>query len=82
MELIDRITEDIKSAMFAKDKLKPDALRGIKKNYKPKPQKIRWNNNRGSRYQNYAKNGKATQRKCQIYIEQNRPELEKRTLMR
>jgi len=77
MDLFDRISEDIKEAMKARDKVKLDALRGIKKNFleaKTAPgadgeltdeaaQKI---------MQKMVKQGKDS---ATIFAEQNRPEL-------
>lgn len=77
MDLFDRISEDIKEAMKARDKVKLEALRGIKKNFleaKTAPgadgeltdetaQKI---------MQKMVKQGKDS---ATIFTEQNRPEL-------
>ena len=82
MELIDRITEDIKSAMFAKDKLKLDALRGIKKEL------LEAKTAKGSDgtiteevgIKIMQKMVKQRKESAQIYIEQNRPELAEKEL--
>ena len=82
MELIDRITEDIKSAMFSKDKLKLDALRGIKKEL------LEAKTAKGSDgtiteevgIKIMQKMVKQRKESAQIYIEQNRPELAEKEL--
>ena len=82
MELIDQITEDIKKAMFAKQKTELDALRGIKKELlEAKTAK----GSDGNLVDEVAikiiqKMLKQRKESAQIYIEQNRPDLAKTEL--
>ena len=60
MNLFDQVSNDIKSAMLAKDKVRLEALRGIKKEFLEAKQ---------------PKMVKQRKESAQIYTEQNRPDL-------
>ena len=82
MNLFDRVSEDIKSAMLAKDKVRLEALRGVKKEFiEAKTAK----NSDGELSEETAisilqKMVKQRKESAQIYIEQNRPELAEKEL--
>ncbi|MDE7410758.1 MAG: GatB/YqeY domain-containing protein [Paramuribaculum sp.] len=77
MNLFDKISADIKSAMLAKEKVRLEALRGIKKEF------LEAKTAKGSdgelsdeqAMKILAKMAKQRRETAQIYIEQNRPEL-------
>lgn len=77
MNLFDQISADIKSAMFAKEKVRLEALRGIKKEF------LEAKTAKGSTgelsdeqaMKILAKMAKQRRETAQIYTEQNRPEL-------
>ncbi|MDE5900317.1 MAG: GatB/YqeY domain-containing protein, partial [Muribaculaceae bacterium] len=77
MNLFDRISADIKSAMLAREKVRLEALRGIKKEF------LEAKTAKGSdgeltdeaAMKILAKMAKQRRETAQIYTEQNRPEL-------
>ncbi|MDR3705086.1 MAG: GatB/YqeY domain-containing protein [Paludibacteraceae bacterium] len=76
MDLFDQISEDIKKAMLAKDKVALGALRGIKKEFlEAKTAKDGENFNDEAGIKILQKMVKQRKDSAQIYKEQNRPEL-------
>ena len=77
MNLFDQVSNDIKSAMLAKDKVRLEALRGIKKEF------LEAKTAKGAdgeltddmAMKILAKMGKQRKESAQIYTEQNRPDL-------
>jgi len=79
MNLFDQISEDIKKAMLAKEKIKLEALRGIKKEFL-EAKTAKGNNGELSDEQAIKiiqKMVKQRKDSAQIYAEQTRPELAK-----
>lgn len=76
MNLFDQVSNDIKSAMPAKDKA-IEALRGIKKEFwrQKQPKADGELTDYGVAMKYVGKDGKAEEGKRQIYTEQNRPDL-------
>ncbi|NCC99558.1 MAG: GatB/YqeY domain-containing protein [Bacteroidia bacterium] len=77
MELIEQITNDIKKAMLAKDKIRLEALRGIKKELL-EAQTAKGNNGvvtEEAGLKILQKMVKQRKESAAIYIEQNRPDL-------
>jgi uncharacterized protein YqeY len=77
MNLFDQVSSDIKAAMLAKDKVKLDALRNVKKFFLEAKTAPGANDTLSDEYalkiiQKLIKQGKDS---AQIYSEQNRPEL-------
>jgi uncharacterized protein YqeY len=76
MDLFDQISEDIKKAMLAKDKVALGALRGVKKEFlEAKTAKGGENFNDEAATKILQKMVKQRKDSAQIYKEQNRPEL-------
>ena len=77
MDLFDRISNDIKSAMLAKDKVRLETLRGIKKEFleakTAKGSDGTLSDDQATKIM--AKMVKQRKETAQIYTEQNRPEL-------
>ena len=82
MELIDQITEDIKKAMFAKQKTELDALRGIKKELLEAKTAKGGDGTISEDISSRILQKMVKQRKesAQIYVEQNRAELAEKEL--
>ena len=77
MNLFDQVSNDIKSAMLAKDKVRLEALRGIKKEFleakTAKGADGEWTDDMAMKI--LAKMVKQRKESAQIYTEQNRPDL-------
>lgn len=77
MDLFDRISNDIKNAMLAKDKVRLETLRGIKKEFleakTAKGSDGTLSDDQATKIM--AKMAKQRKETAQIYTEQNRPEL-------
>jgi len=77
MNLFDKVSGDIKAAMLAKEKVRLEALRGIKRNsLKPKPPRVPSGElTDDAAMKILAKMVKQRRETAQIYTEQNRAEL-------
>ena len=71
MNLFDQVSNDIKSAMLAKDKVRLEALRGIKKEFL----EAKTAKGADGELKILAKMVKQRKESAQIYTEQNRPDL-------
>ena len=75
MNLVDQISNDIKNAMLAKDKLRLETLRGIKKEFLEAKTAKGSDGELSDDIAILVKMVKQRKDSAQIYIEQNRPEL-------